>query len=336
MRLFLAVLLLASAALAAAGSGGRAPRRCSGREPAPAPAFTVTSKADRISVSLDGAPYTDLIYGAHKPYLHPLRSASGKIVSRRYPMETVAGETHDHPHHRGLWFSHGAVSGYDFWGEEASGAKAGRIVLRKVLETAGGTGEGRLAAEFAWVDPSGQPLLVETRRMVFTAPEGLRIIDVDVDLAAATAVTFGDTKEGTFAIRVAPELEEPDPKAPASPKRTGFMINAEGATGEKNIWGKRSDWVDYSGYIGGEHLGIAIFDHPGNPRHPTWWHARGYGLFAANIFGLHDFANDASKDASLRLAPGEHLRFRYRVIVHPGDAAAARIAGAYSEYARPK
>lgn len=326
MRLLLALLFSASAALAAAGSSS----------PASAPAFTVTSKADRISVSLDGAPYTDLIYGAHKPYLHPLRSASGKIVSRRYPMETVAGEAHDHPHHRGLWFSHGAVNGYDFWGEEAPAAKAGRILLRKVLETEGGAGQGRLAAEFAWVDPSGQPLLVETRRMTFTAPAGLRVIDVDVDLTASTAVTFGDTKEGTFAIRVAPELEEPGPNVPALPKRTGFMINAGGATGEKNIWGKRSNWVDYSGEIGGEHLGIAILDHPANPRHPTWWHARGYGLFAANIFGLHDFENDASKDGSLRVAPGEHLRFRYRVIVHPGDAAAARIAGAYSEYASPK
>jgi hypothetical protein len=172
--------------------------------------------------------------------------------------------------------------------------------------------------------------------MVFYAGPTLRTIDFDILLTAVDKVTFGDTKEGTFAIRLAAGLEEPDPKLPALPKRTGRRLNAEGATGEAGIWGKRSDWVDHFGEIDGEKLGVAILDHPSNPRHPTYWHSRAYGLFAANIFGVHDFERDRSKDGSLTLAPGGTLRFRYRVIIHPGDAKSADIAALYSEYARTK
>ena len=138
---------------------------------------------------------------------------------------------------------------------------------------------------------------------------------------------FGDTKEGTFAVRLTTALEE---------RRTGRMVNAEGASGEKSVWGKRSAWVDYAGELEGEKLGIAFLDHPANPRHPTWWHSRAYGLFAANPFGQHDFENDKTKDGSLSLAAGESVRFRYRVIIHPGDAAAAGIAGQFSKYAAMK
>jgi hypothetical protein len=253
-------------------------------------------------------------------------------------MELVEGERRDHPHQRGLWFSHGDVNGYDFWANESSqkNAKKGRILLKRIVDLKDGKKSGTIVATFEWLDPRGNTLLVETRRMVFYAEPSLRTIDFDFTLTAVPKVTFGDTKEGTFAIRLAPSLEE-DPKgAPATPKRTGLMRNAAGATTEKQVWGKRSPWVDYSGEVDGEKLGVAIFDHPGNPRHPTYWHSRGYGLFAANPFGVRDFENDKSKDGSLAIEAGQSVRFRYRVIIHPGDFQTAAIAGQYQRYAKTK
>ena len=120
---------------------------------------------------------------------------------------------------------------------------------------------------------------------------------------------------------------------PQSPKRTGHMVDSEGRAGEKQIWGQRANWVDYYGTVEGEALGVAIFDDPSNPRHPTSWHARGYGLFAANIFGLHDFTNDKTKNGSLTLEPAQSLRFRYRVVIHPGNVHSAHIARLYEDYA---
>lgn len=297
----------------------------------------LTQEPDRIRVEIDGKPFGALFFGseAPKPYLHPMRSASGKIVTRLYPMELADGEKRDHPHHRGLWFTHGDVNGYDYWANEPSqkGPKKGRIVLKKVLGTKSGKTSGTLDVAFDWLDPEGKPLLAETRKMTFYSDPALRTVDLDIRLTALEKAKFGDTKEGTFAIRLAPSLEEPHRGAPETPKRTGKMVNAEGLEGEKDVWGKRSPWVDYFGEIEGEKLGIAILDHPGNPKHPTYWHSRSYGLFAANIFGEHDFLRDKTRDGSITLEPGKSLRFRYRVIIHPGDYRSAGIADLYKKYA---
>ena len=131
---------------------------------------------------------------------------------------------------------------------------------------------------------------------------------------------MGDTKEGTFAIRVVNGLTEPGLK----------MLNSEGKVGEDEIWGKRANWVDYSGEVDGESLGIAIFDNPANIKHPTYWHARDYGLFAVNPFGEHDFYKDPKRDGSVTIATGKSLTFRYRVLIHHGDAAEAHVAEAYN------
>ena len=300
----------------------------------------ITQGAGRISVEIDGKPFTDFFIGAdvYKPYLHPLRAASGTIVTRHFPMESVEGETKDHPHHRGLWFAHGDVNGFDFWGSDPTYHKpdSARIVLNKVLELKSGKKSGSLTALFDWQDPSGKALLTERRTMVFYSDPKLRIIDCDINLTAGGRVKFGDTKEGTFAMRLAAGLEEPHKGAPAEPPRTGTIVNSDGQKGEDNTWGKRANWVDYSGEIGGEKLGIAILDHPSNPRHPTYWHVRSYGLFGANIFGLHDFLNDKTADGSLTLDPGKSLRFRYRVVIHPGDFQSAGVPEMYKEYGAMK
>jgi hypothetical protein len=307
----------------------------------------ITQGSDRILVDIDGKPFTALFIGAdtNKPYMHPLRAASGTIVTRHYPMDMVKGENRDHPHHRGLWFTHGDVNGYDFWANEKSqasqGLPKGRVVIKKVVDLKSGKKSGSLRAIFDWLDPNGKPILTEDRTTVFYSDPILRIMDFDVTFSPLTKVTFGDTKEGTFAIRLAASLEEPTKKTSSDPElastpRTGKMVNSEGKEGEKNVWGKRADWVDYFGEIGGEKLGIAILDHPENPRHPTYWHSRSYGLFAANPFGLREFTGDKSKDGSLTIEPGNNLRFRYRVIIHPGDYQTARIAEAYKKYAGGK
>lgn len=293
---------------------------------------------EQIVVDINGQPFTVFHIGpqAPKPYLAPLRSASGKVVTRGYPMENIAGESQDHPHHRGLWFTHGAVNGYDFWANEASqkgvGKGKGKITLIKVNKAAGGKSSGIIDATFQW-STDGTPVLTESRKMIFYADPKLRTIDFDMTLKAAQKVVFGDTKEGTFAMRLAAELEEQQPRRIAEPKRTGRMIASTGKETEKQVWGSRADWVDYSGTIGGEPLGIVIFDHPGNPRHPTYWHSRGYGLFAANPFGVRDFERDKSKDGAMTLEPGQSMRFRYRVIIHPGRTNVAEIGALYKKYA---
>jgi hypothetical protein len=284
----------------------------------------------KVAVEIDGKPFTDFYIGPEnpKPYLHPLRTADGKIVTRGFPMvPDVAGESHDHPHHRGLWFTHGDVNGYDFWGNEESqkgaGKGKGKVVLERVVKASGGKKSGTITATFLWKIPSGDVLLVETRTMTFYSDPYLRQIDFDSTLSPQQDVTFGDTKEGMFAIRLGTPFQE---------DHGGKMVNAQNKQGEKNVWGKRSKWVDISGTIDGKPAGVAVLDHPGNPRPPTYWHARAYGLFAANIFGLRDFENDKSRDGSLTIRPGQPLRFRYRIIIHPGDSNQAGIRDLYTAW----
>lgn len=299
--------------------------------------------SEKISVEIDGKPFTDFYIGssAPKPYLAPLRSAKGTVVTRLYPMESVPGEAKDHPHHRGLWFTHGIVNGYDFWANEESqkgeGKGKGVITLKKVEKITSGKKSGLIQATFEWTG-GGEPILTEERKMVFYSDPNVRTIDFDILLRPYGKVTFGDTKEGTFAVRLAPELEAQQPRGIAEPKRNGIMVSSTGKTGEKQIWGKRAEWVDYYGTVKGEPVGIAIMDKPGNPRHPTYWHARAYGLFAANPFGLHDYENDkANPDkGDLTIGPGQPLRFRYRVVIHPGDYQSAGIAELFKQYAAEK
>jgi hypothetical protein len=233
------------------------------------------------------------------------------------------------------------VNGYNYWAIQnvptpasPTDATMGRIVLKDLLSVTSGKESGSIKAAFNWLKPDGKPLLTETRTMTFYSNPMLRIIDFDFDLAAIEQVVFRDTKEGTFAMRMATALEEP----PASSKagglpRTGKLLNAQGGLGEANVWGKRSEWVDYSGEIAGEKVGVVMMDHPGNPRHPTYWHSRGYGLHSINPFGVSDFLNDKSQNGSLTIEPGKHVRFRYRVIIHPGRGP-ERIAELYKQYAQ--
>jgi len=281
---------------------------------------------DLISVDVDGKPFTIFHYGAEsgKPYLAPLRSASGKIVTRRFPMEEAAGDSRDHVHHTGLWFSYDDVNGVKFWENDPSYAhpNMGRIVVRSA-EFKEGDRSGTLTATMEWRDPNGKALLLDSRNMVFYSDPSLRIIDFEIALTAAEDVTFGDTKEGAFAIRLAETLTE---------KKGGRMADADGRATMAQVWGKRSNWVDCAGDVEGEKLGIAIFDNPQNPRHPTYWHARDYGLFALNPFGAHAF-DPAQPESHWQLPKGKQIVFRWRVVIHPGDAESGHVADLYKAYA---
>ncbi len=299
----------------------------------------VTQGQNEVRIEMDGKPYSTFVYGpgVMKAYLFPLRAMDGTIITRGFPMEKVEGESTDHLHHRGVWFAHSDVNGFDFWNNEPSYKKnnMGTIQVTRITKLQSGKDAGEVDAQLEWRDPKGAALLREDRQMVFSERDQNRVVDFEFTLTALQPVTFGDEKDGVFGIRLAPWLESPGEKnQPTEPARTLVMTNAEGATGEKQIWGKRSNWVDYSGQApDGKKYGIAIFDNPDNPRHPTYWHARGYGLFANNIFGERAFTNDKTKDGSLKLAPGEKLHFRYRVVIHPGNVADAKIADLYASYA---
>jgi hypothetical protein len=301
---------------------------------------------DQVTVEIGGKPFTTFYFGPEspKPYLHPLRSAEGTIITRGYPMvKDIPGESRDHPHHRAMFFTHGDINHIDFWGEgmptkaqqTAGGVyysseelPKGRTVFRKLEEMKSGPDSGTLRALFDLVGPDGKAIGSEAQEYTFRGDDSSRTIDCAFTITADKGVPLkmGDTKEGTFAIRVVKALEKPNVK----------MLNSEGKVGEKDIWGKRADWVDYSGAVSGEELGVAIFDNPGNIKHPTYWHARDYGLFAVNPFGEHDFYNDPKRDGSVGIPAGQSLTLRYRVFIHHGDAAEARVADAYKQYAERK
>lgn len=292
----------------------------------------IVKETGRIKVEIDGKPFTDFYIGSDlaKPYLHPLRSASGKIVTRRWPMEAGFDEANDHPHHKGVFFGHQDVNKTNFWANEPAGRAndLGKIVLKEVLQVKGGKRSGTIVTSFNWNDPKGKLVLTEKRTMTFYAGGDTRVIDFDFLLVPNGKVVFGDEKDGLFAVRVHKGLQEE--------KSIGRMVNEQGAETEKQVWGKPSDWVDFQGKVEDEAMGIAIFDHPENLRHPTRWHARGYGLFSVNPFCLAAFTNDKTQNGEYVLKADKTLRLRYRLVIHPGNAKAADIAGQYKKYAALK
>jgi Methane oxygenase PmoA len=287
----------------------------------------------RVDVLIGGKAFTTFHFdpAVAKPYLSPVRSARGTIVTRRFPMVSdIAGEDRDEPHQRALFFAHGDINGFDFWGEAAfprwsdhPASTFGRTVFRSLDELSGGLDRGRLRAIFDLATPAGT-IAEETQSYVFGGDDEVRTIDCEFAIHATRGpVTMGDTKEGTFAIRVAKALDSPP----------GHMLNANGASGQKAIWGKRAEWVDYYGRVGDEDVGVALFDHPRNPRAPTYWHARAYGLLAANPFGVRQFTGDRRQDGRYTIGPGETLVLRYRVLIHHGDPSQAQVAEAYRRFA---
>jgi hypothetical protein len=301
----------------------------------------IVDQDSKIHIDIGGKPYADFVVKsdeAMKPYLYPLRSATGTIVTRHWPMDKVeALEPVDHQHQRGVWFGPDDVNGFDFWNNEFSykTPKRGQVKLDKISSVRSGKKDGSIAASFDWIDPNGTKIVSEFLVMIFHDDPKLRIIDFNFEFTAVTDVKFGDGKDCCFGIRLNPQLQEdkliktkgkPNETIPGAP---GVITNSLGKTSEKEVWGKPADWADDSGEVDGEKVGIAIFDNPANSRRSRW-HVRGYGLFAANPFGVKSLG-DPSGDGSVTLKPGEKLTFKYRVVVHPAGTDLAKL---YAEYVK--
>lgn len=294
----------------------------------------------RVDVTIQGKPFTAYIYPGtiKKPVLYPLLTSSGTAITRGFPLETRPGERIDHPHHVGLWFNYGDVNGLDFWNNSDSIAPEkregyGTIRHVKVNKISNGKDKGELDVTMEWLIPDGKPMLREDTRFVFSGDEQTRIIDRITTLTALdTEVLFRDNKEGMIGIRLARQLEHPSDKpelfTDASGKVTnvprmdnegvsGMYRSSEGLEGDA-VWGTRGQWVNLTGKIGDEQVSVVMMDHPRNVGYPTYWHARGYGLFAANNLGQKALSN-GKEELNFKLVRGKSVTFRHRVLIHSGQ-----------------
>jgi len=293
--------------------------------PAQAAKIALKPGKGKVTVEVSGKLFTEYLYEGHgrsKPVLYPVIGPGASRMTRDYPFKKgTPGEASDHPHHASLWFTHGQVNGISFW---HIGNNTGTIRHQKFLKVKGNT----LATANKWLSAKGEEQCADETTLTFHADGENRAIDFDITVhASAGDVTFGDTKEGSMGIRTHAALRLKGSVA------KGQAVNSEGVSG-KPIWGKRAKWVDYWGPIGGKTVGVAIFDHPGNPRHPTWWHARDYGLVAANPFGVHNFEGKPKGTGNLVIKSGDKVRFRYRVLFHAGDVNEARIKERWDSWAK--
>ena len=297
----------------------------------------IADRGTHLEVAVDGAHWCDYHYAAHpvRSYLHPVIGPYGIPMTRAWPLQDgVPGEEHDHVHHRSFWVAHGLVNGVDFWTEAEGHGFQAHGGFEAVHS---GPTFGRIVQRVSWRkdDPAtGTPLLEERRTLTFwNTPASARLLDLTVAFHAAHgAVTFGDTKEGGLCSVRVPEA--------IKGTRDGVISNAYGGIHEAENWGQRAPWVDYSGDLNDagdtrRTVGVAIFDHPRNPHYPTHWHVRGYGLFAANPFGLADYRSGYRQCGDWTLAAGERATFRYRVLWHAGDAAEARVGERFLDWAAP-
>lgn len=285
---------------------------------------------DRVRIEIEGQLFGEYRYReVSRPFIYPLLGPGGVKMTRNWPMAEEEGEAQDHPHHKSWWYSHGAVNGHDFWSESQN---AGKTVHADFLELSSGRESGVMRTSNRLVAKDGTVVCTDERTLRVYNRLDDRMFDFEITIRATHGdVTMGDTKEGTMAVRLAETMRLKPNKANAG-KPTGHIVNSEGVR-DGETWGKRAAWVDYHGPVEGRTMGLAIFDHPGNPRHPTWWHVRDYGLFGANPFGIHDFEKRPAGAGDLRVPAGESVTFRYRFYLHRGDEKEANVARHYEEYA---
>jgi hypothetical protein len=281
--------------------------------------------ARRVTVAIGGRPFTSYNWGPEfpdKPVFYPVLSPGGARVNREYPMVPgVAGESSDHPHHQSLFFTYDEVNGTNFWNPE----QTGRRIVQRALSLNGNS----LTATLEWRDKDNALVLEETKRVTFGGASDMFWMDHDITLRAGTVpVTMGDTKEGAFGLRLNDTLKEAG--------GSGRYVNADGLETAANVWGKRSPWVAIRGAVtdsrGTHDVTVAIYAHPSGLNAPPYWHARDYGLFAANPFARKGY--DATEPERItRLAPGGALNTRFRVAVYDGKIDKARLDRDYDAMA---
>ena len=299
----------------------------------------------RVDITIDGKPFTSYIWPKtlKKPVLYPLITDEGVTVTRGFPLAPRPHERVDHPHHAGMWFNYGNVNGFDFWNNSDAikpedRSKMGTILETKIVSTKSGAVRGELVVESVWITGQGDRILDQTTRYIFSRAPHERIIDQIITLTALDRAVFKDDKEGALGMRVASWLESPDEKggvfldASGRPTKvaatdnsdaTGVYLTSEGIKGGA-VWGTRGRWCSLTGHTEDHTVTIAILDHPHNPGYPTYWHARGYGLFAANPLGRSIF--DPKQPAfNYTLEKGQTATFRYRVLLISDEASAESL-----------
>jgi hypothetical protein len=307
----------------------------------------------RVDIVIDGQPFTSYIWPERiaKPVLYPLRTAKGTLVTRGFPLDPRPGERVDHPHHVGLWLNYESVNGIDFWNNSEAikpqdAPKMGTIRHRSITSAKSGRDEGELWVEADWLTYDKKPLLRERTHFVFRGGPNFRSVDrITALVALDQKVVFADAKDGMLGLRVARALELPSDKAEVFtdasgrattvPKLdntgvTGTYLTSEGKKGDA-AWGTRGRWCNLSGHIGDEPVTISILDHPSNPGFPTYWHARGYGLFAANPLGQKVFSN-GKEELNLTLAPNEGASFGYRILISSEIITPESTEAAYKDF----
>lgn len=312
----------------------------------------------RLDVLVDGKPFTSYIYpdDIMKPVLYPLLTADGTPITRGWPLDPRPGERVDHPHHVGMWFNYGDVNGLDFWNNSTDipaekKNRYGTIKHRKVNKVQADNEKAVLDVTMDWQTPEGKSLLREDTRFVFSSTGTMRTIERITKLTALKEdVSFKDNKEGVIGIRLARELEHPSNrpevftdatgKATAVPKLnnegvSGRYRSSEGKEGD-DVWGTRGQWVNLNGVIGAKPVSLVILDHPGNVGYPTYWHARGYGLFAANPLGQKEFSK--GKDVlDFKLPAGKSVTFRYKVLIQSGTHLTdEQVSEAFNKFSKSK
>ena len=281
---------------------------------------------NKIDILIGGNLLTTYRYGSEltKPILYPVKSPSGIVLTRGFPFEKIPGESNDHPHHTGIFFTYDKVNNDGFWNNATSPPQIKHIKTTKMES-------GQLSTISHWVGKSGKTLLEEKRDMVFSAEPNQYVIDFNITLTAQDEkIVFGDTKEGMFAIRVADWLSEE--------KGTGKYLDSQGNIGEPNIWGKKATWARLEGNKNGKTIGIAIFNHPASACYPTYWHTRGYGLFSADPLGQLDFLKGRNVEnpqpLNFTLQPGQNAVFRFRMIIYEGPKPAEQLEREFQNFAR--
>ncbi len=297
----------------------------------------ITDLKGTARVTIGGDLFTVYHYlDVPRPYFYPVLGPDESPMTRKWPLEPSTDEEHDHPHHRGLWYAHSSVNGLDFWSEETNFCK---IVHDGFIKIESGEKFGVIQSKDKWVDHSNHVVCTDVRTMrIYNLPKDERMFDFDVTLQAPAGkpVVFGDEKDGTIATRL-PESMRLKHK---NGQGEGHIVLSTGVRDEKT-WGKHADWCYYYGPVDGgtkgrETMGVAIFDSPENPRHPTTWHVRDYGLFAANPFGLHFFEKKPAGAGDMTIPAGKSVTFRYRFYYHRGDENEARVAEQYQKYISEK
>ena len=271
---------------------------------------TATKVGDRIDIRVNGNLFTSYILSAFEkyPFFFPVNGPSNASVTSL--------RNANYPHHSSLFFGSDRVNEGNYWQE---GLERGQIISLRadIIESAGE--RAVIENECIWSRPGADAPIKDKRIITITAPSKDKyVIDFDVTMEMLMDVEIGKTNHSLFSARVDPDL---------AVINGGIMINAEGESGEKATFGKRSPWMDCHGERLGKTEGIAILQHPSNEWFPAPWFTRDYGFFSPTPLYWPE------NDNNTLLKKGEFIQLRYRVVVHSGNHKEAGIALEFKKYA---